>query len=471
MKRFLVVLLFLAVLVCFSACEPGGKGAEVETPMKYASKLPSEIAASQSAGAPDKGSDKGKGASPADASARTDRAEDKGEPKKYKTGREDENYSPEITAKTKEFVKNNNEFALELYRKVSSGAKGNVFFSPMGISVAMGMTYAGARGETEKQFEKVLHFGGQKVTHGEFAKICRLMRCEKDKEACSLRVAHRLWGTEDLHFLPAFLKITEDNYGSRLREIDFTKPERAREIINSWVEGETGEKIKNLIPEGILNAGTRLVITNAIYFKDQWADKFDKSNTKQGAFELSDGSKVNVPFMNRQGEYRFADLKGFKVLDIPYRDNVFSMIVLLPDNTGGLGELEKSLNAADLEKLLSRMNTQVVKVALPRFKTGWGTELSSTLKSMGLSDAFDKNADFSGITGNRDLIISKIFHKGFIEVNEEGTEAASGTAVVMKPMGIPVVREFRADHPFLFIIRENRTGGILFMGKVINPLK
>ena len=502
MKRFLIALIIIGVMALLCSCQPGREVGE-ETPVKYASKLPSEIASAKPADtatpAKKPTAKASKGTTPAHspstspekrtittpAASSTPKSEPsvtgpdystcpvtpqvKTDPRKYKTGREDENFIPEVTEKTRKFVKNNNEFALDMYRKVSLQSDGNLFFSPLGISIAMGMTYAGTREETERQFENALHFSGQKNTHREFSTICKIIRCEKDKEACKLQVANRLWGNEDFHFLPSFLDLIDDNYGSRLREMDFTNPERARQIINTWVEGETREKIKNLIPEGILNAGTSLVITNAIFFKDEWQSKFDKASTKKGVFTVSTAKKADVSFMFRQGEYKFARFEGFKGLEIPYRDNVFSMIILLPDGIHGLKKLDESLNIDNLDKWLSKLSPQVVRVTIPRFKISWGSELSGLFKSMGLTDAFDKKADFSGMTDSRDLMISMILHKSYIEVNEEGTEAAAATAVITKPMGAPVVNDFRADHPFVLIIRENKTGSILFIGRVVNP--
>ncbi|MDP6439518.1 MAG: serpin family protein, partial [Candidatus Brocadiia bacterium] len=257
--------------------------------------------------------------------------------------------------------------------------------------------------------------------------------------------------------------------------------------INAWVEEETKEKIKDLIPKGVLNEMTRLVLTNAIYFKGDWASQFDKKLTADAPFTLADGKKVQVAMMHRKGDYRYLDAReprgillpahrytemgAFQALELPYVKDELSMLVLLPSTADGLPALEKSLTAERLDALLSAMREREVQVYLPRFKLTYKVGLSETLKSMGMTDAFSlPPADFSGMDGAKDLFISAVLHKAFVDVNEEGTEAAAATGIVV---GITSVRlmpiVFRADHPFLFLIRDNKSGSILFMGRLVNP--
>ncbi len=373
----------------------------------------------------------------------------------------------------KAVVTGNSRFAFELYAKLKDDPNavkqdGNLFFSPYSISAALAMTYAGARGETEKQMAKVLHFTlPQERLHAGFAASGKRMRADPDE----LRIANSLWGQKDYGFLEDFLELTKKYYGAELKEVDFIKEtEKSRKTINKWVEKRTEEKISELIGKGILSRYTVLVLTNAIYFKGDWMIQFDKKNTRDAPFAISADKKVNVPMMYLKEKFKYWANEDLQVLELPYEREHLSMIVLLPKKADGLVEFEKSLTLDNLNNWLAGLRKREVMVYLPRFKITWGAfELKDVLKDMGMPHAFFwPPADFSGMTVRKDLFISNVLHKAFVEVNEEGTEAAAATAVVMTRS---VGTVFRANHPFIFMIKDNRAGSILFMGRVVNPAK
>jgi len=365
----------------------------------------------------------------------------------------------------------NNEFALDLYAKLKDEPR-NLFFSPYSISTALAMTYAGARGETEKQMAEVLHFTlEQKYLHPAFSKLQRSLNERGGKGAYELTVSNALWGQKGYGFLKEFLEIIKTNYDGGLNEVNFVgATESARKTINAWVERETNNKIKDIIGPGVLSSMTRLVLTNAIYFKGNWARQFEKDRTKEAPFTLLSGEKVNIPMMNQKAEFNYMESEDFQGLELPYMDNELSMFILLPKEIEGLSELEKSFTAENLSNWTGKLHKGEVIVSVPKFKMTCQFGLADILKSMGMKDAFSGKADFSGMTGKRDLFISAVIHKAFVDVNEEGTEAAAATAVVMRMTSIgPQIPVFRADHPFVFLIRDNHSGSILFIGRVMNP--
>ncbi|MCA8988518.1 MAG: hypothetical protein KDA78_12790 [Planctomycetaceae bacterium] len=371
-----------------------------------------------------------------------------------------------------------NRFALDLYRQLRS-EKGNLFFSPTSISTALAMTYAGAAGETEMEMAKTLHFEmPQDQLHDGMQAIQGFWRSPNKKAGIRLNLANRLWGQQSYEFLAAFLQVTRDKYGAELARLDFSQSEAARQTINGWIEEQTENKIAALIPAGTLNADTKLVLTNAVYFHGIWSDPFKKDRTKDEEFHLTATEKITVPLMHRWDEFRYGAVDDLQVLELPYGDGSLSMVVLLPREIDGLPGLEDKLTLENLRQWMSSVKHEdEVKVYLPRFKTTSQFQLADTLKAMGMPTAFDaKAADFSGMTGNRDLFISAVIHKAFVDVNEEGTEAAAATGVVMAPTAAPIQEPkeppvFRANHPFLFLIRDNRNGAILFLGRITNPLE
>ena len=364
----------------------------------------------------------------------------------------------------------NNAFALALYAKLRAEDQGNLFLSPYSISTALAMTYAGAKGKTAAEMAEVLHFTvPQEQLHPGFAALTAKLHGDIKKEGYQLRIANRLWGQAGYHFLPTFLQVTRDHYGAELAQVDFAQDtEAARHTINAWVEEKTEEKIKDLLAQGVLDSGTTLVLTNAIYFKGDWQRKFEAKATKDAPFLLTPQKKVTVPMMRQRGKFAYGVVGNVQVLELPYVGKDLSMFVLLPKEVDGLADLEKSLSVETLNTWTSGLREQTVEVLLPKFKMTSGFRLEKVLGAMGMPLAFSDKADFSGMTGQRGLFISAVIHKAFIDVNEEGTEAAAATAVVMRAPA-PPNPIFRADHAFLFLIRDNRTGSILFLGRMMNP--
>jgi len=388
----------------------------------------------------------------------------------------DETDKPDIAKDKAAVVQGNNDFAFDLYAKLRA-QDGNLFCSPNSISIALAMTYAGARGETEKQMAKVLHFDlDQKRLHPALAGLIKDSVPGKP-EYYQLNIANTLWGQKDYKFLPEFLDLTNKNYSAGIKEVDFIKDtEKARQTINAWVAKETQDKIKELIREKILPKETTLVLTNAIYFKGTWLYQFDKNKTRETDFTLADGKKIKVQMMSLpepkekyiRPEFAYREEKDFQLLKLPYNGKELSMLVLLPKKYDGLADCEKMLTSVNINDWCEKMHDKAVIVSLPRFKVTCDYELNKIMGTMVMPIAFTPDADFSGMDGTKELFISNIVHKAFVYVNEEGTEAAAATAVVMSKNGKshPV---FYADHPFIFIIRDERTGAILFLGRLMTP--
>jgi len=331
------------------------------------------------------------------------------------------------------------------------------------------MTYAGARGNTAAQMAKTLHFTlPQEKLHPAFGAMIATLQADKKDRGYDLSVANALWGQKGKAFLPEFLDLTKKSYGAGLREVDFVQTEAARKTINDWAQKETRDKIKDLIPPDVLDARTRLVLTNAIYFLGDWVLAFKPEKTNDAPFTLASGEKVNASMMHQSEHFGLAAGDGFRALEMRYKGGELAMIVFLPDKSDGLPALEKSLTPELVAKTVAGLRSNRVNVSLPKFTFTSQFSLADALKSLGMIDAFG-NADFSGIDGTKGLFISAVIHKAFIDVNEKGTEAAAATAVVAGKSLASVPVEFRADHPFLFMIRESRAASILFIGRVMNP--
>ena len=381
-------------------------------------------------------------------------------------------------ANLKSVVTGNTAFALDLYAKLKGDPNAtdeNLFFSPYSISTALALAWSGARGETEKQMTEVLHFPlPQEQLHPAFGALETQLNEQSKEGHYQLNVANALWGQNGYCFLPEFLDTTNKYYGAGLRTVDFvTKTEDARKTINVWVEEKTNEKIKELIMPGLLSPMTRLVLTNAIYFKGDWAIQFDKKKTADAKFTISADKKTVVPMMNLKENFKYDQTDLFQIIELPYKGDQLSMIVILPKRIDYLDRVEKELVNSDKPgHWFKRLRKRDVIVYLPKFKITWGVvDLTKTLSDMGMPAAFMK-ADFSGMDGTKNLLISNVVHKAFVEVNEEGTEAAAATGIAMKLTSMPAPPQvFRADHPFIFIIKDNQSGSILFMGKVVNPTK
>ncbi|XP_078606181.1 leukocyte elastase inhibitor-like isoform X3 [Branchiostoma floridae x Branchiostoma japonicum] len=366
----------------------------------------------------------------------------------------------------------NTEFALNLYRQLC-GTTGNVFFSPYSISVALAMTSLGARGSTEGAMKGTLCFQDMPndVLHGTFSKLHQQLYAS---DKYTLQTANRLYGEQTYSFLQDFLDATKKNYGAELAAVDFKgAAEQVRGTINQWVEEQTKNKIKDLIPAGAVDAMTRLVLVNAIYFKGNWDKQFDANMTHDLDFNINNNEKVKVKMMRMEANFNYGVFEELKcrVLEVPYVEKELSMLIFLPDAVEGIKDLESSLTAATLQTVSSKMYSTKVNLLLPRFKLEQEFGLGDTLKKMGMGEAFSDAADFSGMSGSKDLFISAVVHKAFVEVNEEGTEAAAATGVVMMLCALDLEGppEFVADHPFLFLIRDNRSNSVLFLGRMYKP--
>ena len=369
-------------------------------------------------------------------------------------------------------VQDNTSFAMDLYQKLRA-LDGNIFFSPYSISTALSMAYGGARCNTEKEMAKTLRFSlGQENLHSTFALLeSRLNKIQKAGNI-KLSVANSLWPQQDYKFLDTYLSFTKKYYGVSITPVDYKRSrEAARVMINKWVEDKTQDKIKNLIQLGILDPLTRLVLVNAIYFKGNWESQFQTDKTEVASFHTSSNQSIQVPMMTQKEKFKYADLGSFQMLELPYVRNEMSMIILLPEEIDGLKQLETDLSVENLIRWQNRLSKRDVLVFLPKFRMTSRFRLDKTLVSMGMIDAFSKSkANFAGMDGKPDwLYIGAVIHKAFVDVNEEGTEAAAATAVVMTLKGMAAHLVFRADHPFAFLIQDKRTGSILFMGRVTNP--
>ena len=383
------------------------------------------------------------------------------------------------TADRSKLVESNNAFAVDLYGQLRTQS-GNLFFSPVGVSTALAMTYAGARGETASEMAKTLHFT---LPPGrlDLAMGALLSDFNATHVAYRLRVANALWVQRDFRILDGFLKQNKTDYGTALFRVDFKgTTEATRLTINRWVDQKTEDKVKDLLQAGVLSSDARLLLTDAIYFKSDWQTQFRKDETKDGEFILSPIRQVIAPMMHQSGRFNYLEGDTFRALELPYERSEVSLLVFLPNRYDGLSDFERSLNASNVRQWLSQLRpVPKVILALPRFKINQEFELRETLGTMGMRTAFSQStANFSGISGDRKLFLSAIIHKTFVELNEEGTEAAAASEVfgVAGMIGLGGVAEeppipFTVDHPFIFLIRDNHSGSILFMGRVADPTK
>ena len=373
------------------------------------------------------------------------------------------------------------DFGCDLYR-VLAAREGNLFFSPYSITAALAMTREGAGGATAEEMDRVMHFPPAGRANGSrllARALAPSMEPDRDGDewievpAYELHVANGLWGQEGLGFEERFLRTLRSNFEAEIRRVDFQDPSAARATINRWVEEQTRERIKDLIPDGLPSADSLLVLANAIHFKGPWADPFRERATKERTFHGPDGKEIRASFLHRTGSYAYADLGDVRVVEIPYRGGEMAMTVLLPKAKDGLEALEAKLDGAALETWLGKLRGERVALSLPKFAFTTPVDLTEVLKGMGMKTAFDpQDADFRGMTTEKPLCIGVVLHKAFVAVDEKGTEAAAATAVMMKLGGAPSHGEpveFTADHPFLFLIRHRPTGAILFQGRLEDP--
>ncbi len=389
--------------------------------------------------------------------------------------------TPTVTENGKKVTQANNQFAIDLYTCLAEDperAGENLFFSPWSISTALAITYEGSRGKTADEIQAVFHFPADKTTRrtGFYEIISGLNR---GGTGYTLRTANALWAEKTYPFLPEYTYTVRNSYSASVANLDFiNNPEDSRTTINMWVAQQTSARIQDLLPSGSIDPLTRLVITNAIYFKGTWDKQFSKDNTVEEEFLVSPSQTVRVPMMKQTDEdvefWLYTETDTLQVLGMPYAHKdgkELSMLVILPKG-GDLEPVEQSLDTTSLSEMQQAMVYKQVMVYFPRFRLEADYHLSDILKEMGMPTAFiPGEADLSGMDGTTDLYIDDVFHKAFVDVNEEGTEAAAATAVAVSGMAyIEPIPVFRADHPFIFLIQDNDTGNILFMGRVVNPV-
>ncbi len=402
------------------------------------------------------------------------------------------------TSFIKPVVQANNDFAITLYQQLSKENEGkNIFFSPYSISSAFAITWEGAKGNTANEMASTLKFSDYvKTNSAVHAGLGALnLKYNQPNKPYQLAVANALWGEKTFPFLDSYLEALAKPYGTVLFPANFKgDADTERKRINEWVEGQTNNRIKDLLPERSVDSDSRLVLTNAIFFKGSWAKEFNKKQTYKSDFMLADGKKVKTFIMNKSEKtFKFAHLskegkvvvqrfpgdgkpsKGeFKLVELPYKGEELSMVIILPSEADGLSALEKNLSSENLQSWLKQMKKQDIELAIPKFKLETKYNLASSIISLGMKDAFTPDADFTGMSDHPEakrLRITGAFHKAFVQVDEKGTEAAAATGIVVGIESARIISSFRADHPFLFLIRDVETGNILFLGRVMNPKK
>lgn len=391
--------------------------------------------------------------------------------------------SPEsapVPADVPTLVEGNTGFAMDMFdalcREVPDG---NVFFSPYSISSALAMTWAGARGGTADQMASVLGFEGPgDAIHAGFAELSRMLRPETrrseymgDTEPLTLEIANAIWIEATFPLLDSYVDLVSESYGAEARNVDFTgAPDAQRELINDWVEERTRDRIRDLLAPGTISDMTRVVLTNAVYFKATWMNQFNEAGTRPGGFETGSGAVVETPMMRQIEHFPYAAAPGCIAVSLPYSDGLSSMLILLPDD---IDEFTAGLDAAELQAIRDALRPARLDLSMPSFEFTSEFSLKETLEGLGMTEAFDgRVADFSGFTGGRDLFVSAVVHKAFVKVDETGTEAAAATAVVMvagcaPPVDEPIV--VRIDRPFVFMVIDDLSGTVLFMGRVTDP--
>jgi len=386
-----------------------------------------------------------------------------------------------------EVVDANNQFAFDLYKELDKSEQGNIFYSPYSISAALAMTYEGANGQTADEIKSVFHFPENDILRPNFAAIYN--EINSGNGAYELRTGNALWAQKDFPLLEDYTNRVEKYYGGKATNVDFVKePEKSRQTINAFIEEQTNNRIKDLIPKGFIDSTTRLVLTNAIYFKGTWEWEFDESKTQERDFKVTPNNIVKTPMMYMnpdKAKFNYADLGKLQILELPYKGGKISMLILLPKQgeyynfengkrvTYNYTLKDIELSSKKLEEWKNKMKeTKMDSISLPKFEFDSKYFMADTLRAMGMPTAFSGSADFSGIDGRKDLFIDQVIHQSYIKVDEKGTEAAAATAVGMKLTAVPQHENiFNANHPFIFIIQDRKTGNILFMGRVVNPNK
>jgi serpin B len=385
--------------------------------------------------------------------------------------------APSVTApELAELVGGCNAFAWDLYQVLSFG-EGNLLVSPVSISLALAMAYAGARGETRAQMAQALHLTLDQDRLPPAFNLLDLQLSGRGKgmgsgsKGFQLSIANAIWSQEGTTFQDQFLDTLAANYGAGMRLLDFAgAPERCRGIINAWASDHTAGRIRDLIPPGAIRRWAKLIITNAVAFYATWSSPFDAARTVNDRFFLLDGSESRVPMMRQTGSFAYAERQGVRAIELPYTGGELAMMILLHP-AGTFEAFEAGVHTEQVEAIVRGLTRQRVALTMPRFQFASGFRLADALAAMGMPAAFSEDADFSGMTGGRDLFLADVLHKAFVAVDEKGTEAAAATAAIMVPTMAPrqMPIEFRVDHPFLFLIRDLGTGVVLFVGRVVRP--
>jgi serpin B len=374
-------------------------------------------------------------------------------------------------------VNGDSEFAFDLYQALNK-EDGNIFYSPYSISLALAMTYAGARGETAQQMADTLHYQlDQSALHSAFNNLGIELEKRgegakgKDEKGFRLNIVNAIWGQKGYKFLSNYLDLLAENYGAGLRVLDFIKnPNQSREVINQWVSDQTEGRIKDLIPEGSITPLTRLVLTNAIYFNAAWALPFKPDATLNGPFHLISGTDVTAAMMKQTGSFKYSEGDNYQVIELPYDGQELSMVIFLPA-PGQFTAFEEAMTYQLISNILAQKNgNQYIALTMPKFEFESEFGLKETLMTMGMVEPFLDTADFSGMSSQSDLHIDDVVHKAFVSVDEAGTEAAAASAVIVGTTSMPPEpMTLTLDRPFVFLIRDIQTGTILFIGRVMNP--
>jgi serpin B len=383
--------------------------------------------------------------------------------------------TPAPSADVEELVTGNNAFATDLLAQLRKPGE-NLIVSPFSVSLALGMTYAGAKGETESQMASALHFTlPQERLHAAFGTLDLALRSRgqgaqgKDGQPFRLRISNAAWAQRDYPFVPEYLDVLAQSYGAGVSLLDFlAAPEPSREKINAWVAYETENRIPELLGQGTITEDTRLVLTNAIYFNAAWKSTFNTNATRDAGFSLADGTLVQVPTMAQTEMLGYAQGSDFQAVELPYDGGEIAMLVILPA-PGALTSFEASLDEPKLASIVGAMTQGEVELQLPKFELDWKASLIDALKALGMTDAFNDSADFTGISPTASLSISDVIHQTFIAVDEAGTEAAAATAVIIGDTAMPETVAMHVDRPFFFAIRDLQTGSVIFLGEVVDP--
>jgi serine protease inhibitor len=366
------------------------------------------------------------------------------------------------------------DLTFDLAKKIAPND--NAVFSPASIQFALGMTFGGARGKTADEMSAGLHFdraGGGGV-HDLFAKLGASLATLDHGDKQAFHIVNRLFGQKSYDWNKSFLALTDKDYGAALEPVDFADSDNVRKHINSWIEDKTNKKIVDLLPPGSITGDTRLVLTNAVYFKGAWLHQFQNTATRDGDFFARGKGSVKVPMMSQNQQFSLGGTADAQILEMPYSQNDLAMDVILPTAKDGLSAVESKLDGAKLGKLIASLRPTQVDVALPKFKVRTSVAMKPLLEQLGIRKMFAPDADLSGMVTkpHERLWVDEVFHQGFVAVDEAGTEAAAATAVVITAEGVmipPKATAFHADHPFVWLIRDLKTGEILFYGRIVDP--